>query len=497
METSKNVTICDVIADYMTEKSDAVATLKELYRVVKEKFIDLKKEKVPAEETIRAAIYRSPKKYDFKRIGKGLYFLKGSKTSSLLIQGDGRNLEEIDDESIDCIITDHPWEDSKAHKSGNQKGFAEYETFEYKEEDFKAKSRVLKEGCYLVEFLPIESATNWKYLSKIKELAEKSGFKYYCQLLWRNAPEGTINTGRTTKGVQQILLFSKGKPRRLSQKGKPYLTKNMLSYEIDIPANKGKLKVHQAEKPLPLYEYLIENLTEEEDVCLDQFGGSCNLLQASVNKNRWGIVYEKFLNFAEKATERFNMIKLFSPSENEDLSSDSPNEKEIISIKIIPAESTKFQYNHLKKCLISRKDLLDEKEISFINSLTDKNCYSFANKIDELFSNINEKGYKNYKNNINLTLSDYEFLNPIYKKISEDFNEIFNNSHLRSYYLNYKLEMEMFVEYAVVFLKKRNYEDIITENNFDLYIQYQKNNGLNWIRTEKVIGKYMKSKKSA
>ena len=40
---------------------------------------------------------------------------------SLLVEGNGRELEEIEDESIDAIITDHPWLDKKAHKSGNQK----------------------------------------------------------------------------------------------------------------------------------------------------------------------------------------------------------------------------------------------------------------------------------------------------------------------------------------------------------------------------------------
>lgn len=239
-----------------------------------------------------------------------IFSLKGEQTESYLIHGDSRELKEIADNSIDCIITDHPWENKKANIGGNRK-FISYNTFLYTLEDFKHKYRVLKQGCYLAEFLPIETATNWEYLTKIKEMAKEAGFLYYCQLIWRKAPEGTINTGRTTKGVEQILIFTKGKPKRLAPKGKPYMTKKILSYEINIPIN-PKNKNHQAEKPIELYEYLIENLTEQGDICLDQFGGSCNLLKASVNTNRYGITYEKDINFIDKAIERFNMNKYIS-----------------------------------------------------------------------------------------------------------------------------------------------------------------------------------------
>ena len=76
----------------MESKKDAVASLKEIYAAVKEKWQELKQEKCPAEETIRAAIYKAPKKYNFERIGKGLYLLKGDETAGLLIHGDSSKL---------------------------------------------------------------------------------------------------------------------------------------------------------------------------------------------------------------------------------------------------------------------------------------------------------------------------------------------------------------------------------------------------------------------
>lgn len=301
------MTLKEVIINFLRGKKNGVATLKEIYKGIDES--DYVSNSDTVHDSARAIIYRHEE--SFKRVCKGVYMLKGEKSTSLLIEGDSRQMEEIEDNSIDCIITDHPWEDKKAHKSGNQKHFADYSTFKYEQSDFDAKARVLKDGAYLVEFLPIESATNYEYLYEIKQMAKKAGLNYYTHCIWRNAPEGTINTGKTTKGVQQLIIFSKGKPRKLSRKGVAgYQTKEILNYEIEMLL-KTKDKHHQAEKPIELYEYLIKNLTEEEDVCLDQFGGACNMVKAAVNTNRFAICYELASDFVAKAVERFSMTPLY------------------------------------------------------------------------------------------------------------------------------------------------------------------------------------------
>lgn len=307
------MTLREVIKTILKHKENHTASLPEIYQGIKES--EYESNSTTINDSARAVIYRHEE--DFRRICKGVYQLKGDKSTSLLIEGNGRNMEEIEDESIDCIITDHPWEDKKAHRSGNQKCFADYETFSYTEEDFKQKARVLKQGAYLAEFLPIESSTNYEYLYKIKQMAKKYGLEYYTHCIWRNAPEGSINTGKTTKGVQQIVIFSKGKPRKLSKPSvNAYQTKEILKYEIEFLLQ-AKNKHHQAEKPIELYEYLINNLTEEEDICLDQFAGSCNMLKAATNTNRFAICYELCHEFVQRAIERFRLTPL----------TDTPEEK--------------------------------------------------------------------------------------------------------------------------------------------------------------------------
>lgn len=266
------------------------------------------KSKTP-KNSIRRTLYTNTD--TFKRVCKGVYMLVGQKSTSLLIEGDGRKLAEIEDESIDCIITDHPWDDKKSLKGGNR-NMATYDLFRYEQSDFDTKARVLKPGSFMAEILPVESATNIDYLYEIKQMAKKAGLNFYTSLIWKSAPANSVNTGRVTKGVQQVVIFSKGKPRKLSPDNvQGYQTKEMLHYELEYHvARQVKNRNHQAEKPIELYEYLISVLTEENEVCLDQFAGSCNMLQAAINTNRFGICYEICHEFVEKAAARFNAIKI-------------------------------------------------------------------------------------------------------------------------------------------------------------------------------------------
>lgn len=324
-----NKTLINRITDFMESKTGGVATLKEIYNHVKNDIIK-DGEVIPNnfKEKIRCVIYRNNK---LKRVTKGMYLYMGANSAGLILHGDGRKLEEIEDNSIDSILTDHPWSDKKAHKSGNQKNFAaDYEDncFRYTQEDFNQKARVLKDGGYLIEFLPTESFSNYKYLYEIKEMAEKAGFEYYAKLMWMKAPEGAINTGRTTKGIEDIMIFTKGKGRRLAPDKKPYLTKFILPGRLDIPAPKPKDKRHQAEKNVSVYEFLLKATTEEGDIALDQFGGSLNLIEAAVNTNRFGIVYEYLAKFVHKAVNRLKAIPLFV------------SEEDIRHIENVPEENT-------------------------------------------------------------------------------------------------------------------------------------------------------------
>lgn len=280
-------------------------------------------------ESVRARIYEGVERGIFTKISRGVYQVKsqiqGKETKCLLINGDGRDLSAIPDKSIDGIVTDHPYLLTKSLKGGNR-NFAEYELFRYEKNDFVEKQRVLKDGAFLVEFLPEENEDNMEYLYNIKKMAKDAGFKYYSKVQWTKGAF-VSNTGRKSSNCEDVMIFSNGKPRelRLNQKKNLQIAKShgidvkgKNSYEIrdileenDLPIHymsgtskmlptafdyqpaKAKEKIHSAEKPVELLEDIIHCISKPYELLLDQFGGSGNFAIASLNTNRNVIVIEK------------------------------------------------------------------------------------------------------------------------------------------------------------------------------------------------------------
>lgn len=70
------------------------------------------------EPSIRARIYEGIEKGLFSRVAKGVYTVTkeqdGEEVTCMLVQGNGRDLSFLKDDSIDAIITDHAYDLKKA-----------------------------------------------------------------------------------------------------------------------------------------------------------------------------------------------------------------------------------------------------------------------------------------------------------------------------------------------------------------------------------------------
>jgi len=243
----------------------------------------------------------------------------------LLIKGDDRDLSQFEDDSIDGIITDHPYDLKKALRSSTR-NFAPYELFRYESCDFAQKWRVLKAGAFLVEFLPEESEINFKYLYEIKRLAEECGFRYFAKVPWTKG-SFVANTGRKSKNIEDVMFFSKGRPRALKLDAAKNLalarkyglgvqgkssyqvrdllrehnlqiyfmmgTNGMLPTAFIYQPKSAKRKLHSAEKPVELIEEIIRYISKPREILLDQFAGSGNFVIACHNTQRSSIAIEK------------------------------------------------------------------------------------------------------------------------------------------------------------------------------------------------------------
>lgn len=281
--------------------------MKEAYDAVEKAGIEAQK------PSIRARVYEAVDKGILKKIAKGIY----QNNNCLLIQGDGKDLSFLEDGSIDAIITDHPY-DIKAANNGGDRHFATYDCFQYSQEDFNEKARVLKDGSFLVEFLPEESALNYEYLYKIKKMAEAAGFKYYAKVPWKKG-DFISNCGRKSKNTEDVMIFSKGEPRALrvdakKDKADPSVKhfmkgcNGMLPTVFDFAKPAKKDMLHQAEKPVELLEAILDYVTQEDEIVLDQFAGSGVLGEACIKKNRRAILIELADEFIEKITKRLKLV---------------------------------------------------------------------------------------------------------------------------------------------------------------------------------------------
>lgn len=307
------------LIDYFCDSENGQFTLKEAQEVTKKVL-----EHDVKNPSIRARIYEGIDKGLFERVSRGVYKVSKSDCECLLVNGDGRDLSMFEDNSIDAIITDHPY-DLVTNKGGNRNFSNTYSCFQYNENDFKEKFRVLKKGAFLAEFLPEESGGNWEYLTKIKSIAKQCGFIYYAKVSWIKGHQ-VNNTGRKASNCEDILFFSKGKARELrldtkkniqelqklnltpkgrtSEEIKELLLKHNLTVHymsgtsgmlptafIYEPPSK-KHRIHQAEKPKELLMEIEKYITKEFERVLDQYAGSCVLGVASLEMNRNSILFE-------------------------------------------------------------------------------------------------------------------------------------------------------------------------------------------------------------
>lgn len=211
--------------------------------------------------------------------------------------------QELQNESIDCIITDPPYEviggghggeDSSSQAQRPSGILSKNDGKIFTHNDLKINSwinecyRVLKNDTH------IYIMTNMLNLEEYMREIRAAGFDIHNLLIWEKN-NATPNRWYM-KNCEYIIFARKGAAKPINNCG----TKTVLQVK------NVKDKIHPTEKPTELLRIFIENSTNEGDTILDPFGGSMSTALAALQTNRKCISFEIDENYYKVGLERLN-----------------------------------------------------------------------------------------------------------------------------------------------------------------------------------------------
>ena len=215
-------------------------------------------------------------------------------------------LKKVKSSSIDLILTDPPYTISKVtgFQSGNKTEFNRFKiSTQFGEWDnviidydtmFKEFRRVLKKGGTAVIFYDL-----WK-LSYIYESSIQHKFKQQRFIEWIKTNPVPLN--------QSVNYLSNSREIALTciKGSNPTFNSKYDNGIYEFPIEHVEDRFHPTQKPLKLMEALIQKHSNEGDVVLDCFSGSCTTGVACINTNRSFIGCELSEDFYDKSIQRLN-----------------------------------------------------------------------------------------------------------------------------------------------------------------------------------------------
>jgi site-specific DNA-methyltransferase (adenine-specific) len=225
-------------------------------------------------------------------------------------------LEELDDNSIDLVLTDPPYIISKKSgmdnlfngtngvdtKYGNkyaiQTDYGKWDSdFSIDELNYYIEEyyRVLKKGGTIILFFDL-----WK-IETLKKIFEKNKFTKIRFIEWIKTNPVPINQKVAyLSNSREIALFAtKGAGNTFNS------TYDNGIYKYPIYQGNRKIdRIHPTQKSLELFQDIIKKHTNENDTILDTFGGSATTFIASLKENRKCISCEINKKYYDKSVNR-------------------------------------------------------------------------------------------------------------------------------------------------------------------------------------------------
>jgi len=171
-------------------------------------------------------------------------------------------LKEIPNNSIDCVLTDPPYNiDLAYHKMDDKQ--SEEVFWKFIEGVYTDLYRVLKDKCHLT--FTCSQKQVWIY----RPMLEKMGFVFRHMGVWHN-PKRKAGSypGQWAYGWEPILDFTKGEGFRKLNNG------NSVGFtDVWIEEEPAGI-MHPAKRPVKCWQNLVELMSDKNELVLDPFNGS-------------------------------------------------------------------------------------------------------------------------------------------------------------------------------------------------------------------------------
>jgi DNA modification methylase len=239
-------------------------------------------------------------------------------TQSHLMNGDCIEvMKSIPDNSVDCIITDPPYNlglfmhnrNTNLWKMrDNQFAYAGWDNMEYKvwksnmNKFFLQCSRVLKDKGTLIVFMAVIK------VSDLIELGQKHGFYYKTTGVWHktNPMPRNMKIQFVNSTESWIYFINRGTSGTFHNNGK--VCHDFLESSV-CPKSEKKHGNHPTQKPLSILKKLIETTTDPNDIVLDPFMGSGSTCVAAALTGRRYIGIELDNDYYTIAQARINNLE--------------------------------------------------------------------------------------------------------------------------------------------------------------------------------------------
>lgn len=246
----------------------------------------------------------------------GLFNMFGEKSYHIINANCLEAFEQIEDSSVNLILTDPPYNLGlfMKNRATNLKamrpnffgaaGWDDLEFEEWKEsmdKMFEACARISSVGASMIMFMSIIK------VETIIKIAEQHGFYYKTTGIWhkQNPMPRNMNLHFINSTEAWIYFIYKKRTSTFNNNGKAVHD----FFETSVTsAKEKKFGKHPTQKPVALLETFVKLLSNEEDVVLDPFMGSGSTGVAALKHKRKFIGVDLSKEYCEISKKRLEMV---------------------------------------------------------------------------------------------------------------------------------------------------------------------------------------------